>query len=108
MQIPAQAIDNQTRALRPWPKAHTFWQRGACEPLRLILERVDVVPGDPSAPPGSILEAAGDRLVVAAGKDAVRVVAIQPAGKRALSAAEFLRGYPLKPGDRFVDEPAGM
>jgi methionyl-tRNA formyltransferase len=102
---PAQAIDNQTRALRPWPKAHTFWQRGAGEPLRLILERVEVVPADRSSPPGTVLEAAGDRLVVAAGQDAVRILSIQPAGKRPLSASEFLRGYPVKPGDRFVGEP---
>jgi Mg2+/Co2+ transporter CorB len=32
---------------------------------------------------------------------ALAVERIQPAGKRVLATAEFLRGYPLQPGDRF-------
>ena len=40
----AAAIANQVRALQPWPKTYTFWQRAEGEPLRLILERVHVEP----------------------------------------------------------------
>ncbi len=106
---PAAAIHDQVRALEPWPKTHTFWQRPAGEPLRLILERVHVVasaggssqtPSD-SAEPGTVLAAAGSELVVATGAGQLAIDAIQPAGKRVLSTAEFLRGYGVKPGDRF-------
>jgi methionyl-tRNA formyltransferase len=97
---PAAALANQVRALEPWPRTYTFWLRPGGEPLRVILERVRVVPGA-GGEAGSVLEAAGDKLVVAAGAGGLAIEAIQPAGKRALSTAEFLRGYPVRPGERF-------
>ncbi len=51
--------------------------------------------------PGVVIEASGDRLIVAAGEGAVRILQIQPAGKRPMDVEAFLRGYPLKSGDRF-------
>ncbi len=35
----------------------------------------------------------GDRLIVAAGEGAVRLVRVQLEGKKAMAAEEFLRGY---------------
>jgi len=98
---PALAIKNQVRALDPWPRAYTHWQRGAGAPLRLIVHRTQVVEGGgvSEAEPGTILEA-GPRLVVATGEGALELLAIQPAGKRVMPAGEFLRGYPLTPGQR--------
>ncbi|WP_428306966.1 methionyl-tRNA formyltransferase [Lacipirellula sp.] len=97
----AQAIKNQVRALDPWPRAYTSWQRGAGEPLRLILHRTSVVSPspDPAAAPGMVLEA-GPRLLVATGAGALEILALQPAGKRVMDAAEFLRGYQLPVGAR--------
>ncbi len=102
---PAVAIKNQVRALEPWPKTHTFWQRPGGEPLRLILDKVRVEPPATSPAgdvlPGTVLEAQGDRLLIATGQGALAIEAIQPAGKRMLSTAEFLRGYGVRPGERF-------
>ena len=96
---PALAIKNQVRALDPWPRAYTQWIRGAGEPLRLIVHRTQVADAATTqgAEPGVIIEA-GPRLVIAAGDGALEIVAIQPAGKRMMSAGEFLRGYPLAVG----------
>jgi methionyl-tRNA formyltransferase len=95
------AIFNQVRAFQPWPKTHTFWQRPEHEPLRLILEQVEPTASDAEAAlPGVILEADNDRLVVACGEGSLKIEAIQPAGKRAMSAAEFLHGHPLAVGQR--------
>ena len=52
--------------------------------------------------PGVVVEASGNRLIVAAGEGAVRILQVQPAGKRAMDAEAFLRGYPIKTGDRFT------
>jgi methionyl-tRNA formyltransferase len=41
-----------------------------------------------------------DRLVVAAGRGAVRLLTVQTPGKRPLPAVEFLRGHHVFPGDR--------
>jgi methionyl-tRNA formyltransferase len=97
---PAIAIANQVRALEPWPKTYTFWRREGGEPLRLILDRVRVVPGAASAA-GIVIEASGERLTIATGELALAIEAIQPAGKRVLSTAEFLRGYPVLAGQSF-------
>jgi methionyl-tRNA formyltransferase len=96
---PAEAIRNQVRALVPWPKTHTFWHRPVGEPLRLILEKGAIIDG--RGEPGVVLEAGGGRLVIAAGQSALLLEAVQPAGKRVLAAAEFLRGYPVRAGERF-------
>jgi methionyl-tRNA formyltransferase len=94
---PAAAIKNQVRALDPWPRAYTHWQRTG-EPLRLILHRVQAVAAPAAdAAPGMVIEA-GPRLVVATGEDAVEILALQPSGKRAMPAAEFLRGYQIPVG----------
>lgn len=100
---PAVAIKNQIRALEPWPKTYTFWQRAEGEPLRLILgPPVSVVERpEGSVAPGTVIEAEGDRLLVAAGEGTVALSGVQPAGKRHFSVAEFLRGYRIQPGDRF-------
>ena len=94
-------IKNHVRAMQPWPKAYTFWHRPSAEPLRLIVGPVTTLDRSESSPdPGTILEAAGDRLIVAAGSGAVQLSTLQPAGKRMLSVAEFLRGYSIEPGQR--------
>jgi len=98
---PAIAIKNQVRALDPWPRAFTHWQRGAGEPLRLIVHRTDVVDGLSDGPPGQILQA-GPKLMLATGAGVLELKAIQPAGKRVMAAGEFLRGYPVKKGDVFT------
>ena len=102
---PAEAIRNQIRAMDPWPKTYTYWHRAKGPPLRLIVgpaSVVDQIPADPE--PGTVAEAAGDRLVVATGCGGLLVRTLQPAGKREMSIDELLRGYPIRPGDRFGAE----
>jgi methionyl-tRNA formyltransferase len=120
---PAAAIKNHIRAMEPWPKTYTFWHRPDGPPLRLILGPVSVVDslwcrrpactatgmaaGETPAPqlaPGTVLEAAGTRLVIAAGQDAVMPESVQPAGKRPMAIDEFLRGHRVRVGDRFGGE----
>lgn len=98
---PAQAIKNQVRALDPWPRAYTSWSRSP-EPVRLILHRTAVVSPSPNPEvhPGTILDAGAQRLLIATGDGALEILALQPAGKRVMPAAEFLRGYQLAPGQR--------
>ncbi len=102
----ALAIKNHVRAMEPWPKTYTFWHRTGGQPLRLLLGPLSVVAQPSSnATPGTVLEAQDDRLVIAAGADAVAVAGVQPAGKRYFPAAEFLRGYRLRPGERLGGAP---
>jgi len=43
-----------------------------------------------------------DSLTVACGKGAVQLLRLQRAGRGAMDAIEFLRGTPLKAGDRLT------
>jgi methionyl-tRNA formyltransferase len=95
----AQHIKNQVRALHPWPRAFTHWQRATGELLRLIVDRVALADVETaSQAPGTVV-AADQQLIVATGGGFLSLEKIQPAGKRVLSASEFLRGYQIKPGD---------
>ncbi len=105
---PAQAIHDHVRAMQPWPVAFTTWypQPGAPrEPTRIIVHKTQVVEG--RGRPGEVIEAAGDRLVVAAGEGAVRLLIIQLPGKKPASAAEVLRGHRIQPGD-LMGPPPGL
>ena len=106
---PAQEIKNQVRGLRPWPRAYTFWQQPNATPLRLNIDRVDVnrlplgegrvrAPSPP--PPGTVLEST-TRLLIATADQPLEILDLQPAGKRAMRAADFLRGHRVNIGDRF-------
>jgi methionyl-tRNA formyltransferase len=107
---PARDVCNHVRAMQPWPTAYTYRQRTGQPPLRLIITRArpDESPGSAFAEPGAVIfgSNAGTRLFVAAGQGTrVEVLELQPAGKRKMTAADFLRGHALQPGDRFGPEP---
>jgi methionyl-tRNA formyltransferase len=51
--------------------------------------------GDGSGAPGTLLD---DRLTVACGDGAIRIVSVQPSGKRAMTADEYLRGSRVAAG----------
>jgi methionyl-tRNA formyltransferase len=102
---PARAVKNHVRAMEPWPKTYTFWHRPEGPPVRLILgTRLTIEPTQAGASPGTVVEASGGRLVVATAEGALAVESVQPSGKRFLSVAEFLRGYHIRPGQRFGEE----
>ena len=107
----ARELHNQVRAFQPWPGSFTHWTSPKGESIRLIVTRVKVESagvesaggasaGGASTVSGTVLECQAGRLVVAAGTGTLRIERLQPAGKRVLEAAEFLRGYPIAVGER--------
>jgi methionyl-tRNA formyltransferase len=106
---PALAIKNQVRALQPWPRAYTDWLRSSGEPMRLIIGRVDVRDTAHAVVPGTVIAADKHELVIAAGEGAVSLLEVQPAGRQMMPVADFLRGHPLRPGEKLgalVTEPS--
>lgn len=98
-------IKNRVRAVRPWPRAYTYWHRSAdagAEPLRLNIDRVSVA-GEADLAVGTepgVIVRADKQLLVATGAGALEVLELQPAGKRSMPAADFLRGHRVAVGDR--------
>ena len=89
----ATEIERQVRALNPWPGARFRDAKG--RELTVSAARVVAASGTP----GVVLEAK-DRFVVACGSDALELVALVPAGKRAMGGAEFLRGARIAVGEQ--------
>jgi len=104
----ASMVHNHVRAMVSWPKSSTFWKRkNSEEPVRLIIGETSVPAENPLQSselvlPGTIVEARDDRLIVAAGKNWVRILKIQYPGKAMVDAASFINGYRIQVGDRFV------
>jgi methionyl-tRNA formyltransferase len=97
----AAALHNQIRGLHPWPHAFSF-----IDGKRYILIRSALAgPLAAAAEPGTIVDASGDSLVVATGAGGLRLLQLQPEGKRPLSAREFLAGHPVRAGARFAARP---
>jgi methionyl-tRNA formyltransferase len=97
-------VCNQIRAMHPWPTAYTFLHRAGHDPLRVIVYRATPSSGDASnsLAAGEPLITDSNQLIITTGRDtAVEIAELQPAGKRRMSAAEFLRGHRWQPGDHF-------
>jgi methionyl-tRNA formyltransferase len=92
----ATAVANHIRGLSPFPGAWYETQlNGRLERIKVL--RAIAVAGQGS--PGMVL---GHELTVACGTGAVRLLELQRAGKKAVTAAEFLRGFNIRPGDKLV------
>lgn len=105
---PSAQIDCHLRAMQPWPKPYTFLHQGEATPLRTIILGVEPTSDFEEADtPGTVVGVSGDELRVRTGDGNVLIRRIQPAGKRAMSIDEFLRGHRVDVGDRFGPESAG-
>jgi methionyl-tRNA formyltransferase len=91
--LTAQEIGNRVRGFSPWPGAFTF-----LEGTMVKLLKADVVPGTDDA---GAIAVQGNDLVVGTGRDLLRLQMVQPAGKKAMTAADFLRGHRGLTGKKF-------
>jgi methionyl-tRNA formyltransferase len=87
---PAGQIERQIRAFAPSPGA---WFELEDERYRVL--KAEVVEGD--GEPGATLD---DRLAVATGEGALRLLTLQRGGKPVMDAAALLRGRPISAGTR--------
>ena len=91
---PAEAVVRRVRALSPEPAARTRFRGRVVKVLR-------ATPAAEAGPPGSIVEASRDRLVVAAGEGSVILDVLVPEGRPPMDGAAFARGRRPKLGERF-------
>ena len=91
---PAQEIYNRWRGFQPWPGAWTVLEGKKFTIPRMAPPNATVLVTNNPAKPGTLfLE--GARLYAACGSNtAIHLIDVQLEGKRATSAADFLRGHP--------------
>lgn len=89
----AQAVHNQIRGLLPWPAASADVISG--EPMKIYRSSL---PGQSTgAHPGVIVAAGQQGIDIACGDGQVlRVLELQPPGKKRMTAAAYLAGHPIK------------
>lgn len=87
---PAVELERAVRAFDPWPGA---WFSHDRERVKVL--KSECVAGSAEARPGTVLD---DRLTVACGRDALRLLQLQRAGRAPLAADAFLRGHPISAG----------
>jgi len=89
---PWKAVHDHCRGLSPFPGAWCEWTENG-KPVRLKVLRT--TRGEGQGAPGTVLD---DRLTIACGDGAVRLVQVQRAGRGPMSAEEFLRGTSIARG----------
>ena len=92
--LPAERIHNLVRGLQPWPLVS-----GRLNGARILIHHTALTTAIGPDAPGTVVRAEPDRFEVVAGDGHVlRLLSIQPEGRRAMSAREFLAGRHVAPG----------
>jgi methionyl-tRNA formyltransferase len=92
---PWKAVHDHCRGLSPHPGAWFELPDSGALPARVKVLRTSRGAG--AATPGTVID---DKLTVACGDGAVRILELQRAGRQPMGAEEFLRGTPLAIGTR--------
>ncbi|KZL00067.1 Methionyl-tRNA formyltransferase [Pseudovibrio sp. Ad5] len=95
--LPAEQVHNHIRGLSPFPGAWCEMDLGGKNSERVKILRSSVAEGAGAA--GEVLVVDETTLTIACGSGAIKLVQVQRAGKKAMSADEFLRGSKLSAGD---------
>jgi methionyl-tRNA formyltransferase len=91
---PAARIHNLVRGLQPWPLV-----AARLADLRVLIHRTELTGETSDRPAATVLRAHGDDVSVVAGDGKViRIVELQPEGRRVMRAREFLAGRRIPEG----------
>lgn len=97
-------IWNRIRAFTPWPGAFTFLP-GAGKSRLLKIWDAQPRATQAGGSPGTILNTGAEGILAACGEGSLLIRALQLAGSRKMTAAEFLAGHKLAPGTVLGNPP---
>ena len=97
---PAELLERKIRAFNPWPVA---WCQVGEERTRIWA--AELVQGPSDANPGTLLAAGASGIDVATGKQALRLLQLQPPGKKRMNAADYLNARTLPDSLIPADDP---
>lgn len=96
--LPAAEIRNRVRAFNPWPSCFTEAPAGSGDVLKILAVQVE----DRSGEPGEVLECAGEGALIACGEQALRLVEVQPQGRKVMNGKAYLNGRKVAVGDQLA------
>ena len=91
----AAELDARRRGFTPWPG---LWTRVSGSVLKIHASAA--LPSGGREPAEIVAASAGGIDVSAAGGTVLRLLEVQPEGKKRMPAAAYLAGHPLRPGER--------
>ena len=94
------------RAMQPWPNPFTFLHLAGKPPQRVIITKLQPYHRDlpfEHLSPGDLLSTPERELLVRTGDGLAKIISLQPAGKRGMTAADFLLGTTISPGDKLAN-----
>ena len=95
--MPAEQIHNRVRGFYPWPGCFSLWPRTSGSRLRILKTSVE----DKKGHPAEVLDVNEAGPLIGSGSGSLRLLKVQPAGKKAMSGGAFLNGYKIQVGDIF-------
>lgn len=111
-QMEAEKLDCLIRGLISWPGAFTLFRGKTLKIWKeeVVSEReltaLEELPGEDrdgfvkNAPPGTVVRVEKEAFYVQTGKGVLRILAVQPEGKKRMAVKDFLPGYPVKAGEQ--------
>jgi methionyl-tRNA formyltransferase len=96
-------IINHIRAMQPWPGAYTYYFSDTHKKIKVSITKANIALKEENFrdAPGIIVKVIKDALFVNTGKGLMEIGGLQPAGKKPMSARDFINGYRVKKGDRY-------
>jgi methionyl-tRNA formyltransferase len=92
--LPAARLHNLVRGLQPWPLV-AAWIDGR----RYLIHATERTGEHRERPRGTVVEAAGERLTIATSdRELLKILRIQPEGRRVMTVREFLAGHTVREG----------
>jgi methionyl-tRNA formyltransferase len=95
--LPAVTIHNHVRAFNPWPGSYCIIPGSSGKTLKVLATReepCDAAQGSPGQRvPGAVLDATGEGPLIQTGLQAIRLLEVQPEGRKPMTGAAFLRGH---------------
>ncbi len=86
-------IERLIRGLHPWPGAYTFLKG-----VQIKILEAETIDSENPVQPGTVTSIGTEGIDVSAGGRTLRIRKLQPAGKKAMTADEYLRGNRMEPG----------
>lgn len=99
----ARSIFNQVRGLSPMAGAFTLWNGETFKLWGCQVVDAGGSGGAADAAPGTVAAVGAEGILVVTGEGLLLLTIVQPAGKKAMPASEFIKGAKLSPGTKFGD-----
>ncbi|TAA70438.1 methionyl-tRNA formyltransferase [Planococcus salinarum] len=92
----AEELYNQVRGLHPWPVAYTSFKEATMK-----IWWTEIIEPAATGRPGEVVKLADDAIHVQTGKGILAITELQPAGKKRMTAKDYLTGPKVQVGDFF-------